>query len=72
MTCWRSTFPGLAPPPPRHDRTPTVSALTDAIEAELDRTGVDRVHVAGNPLGGWIALELARRGRARSAVALSP
>ena len=65
-------LPGFGTTPPLRDRTPTVAALTDAIEAELDRTGVDRVHVAGNSLGGWIALELARRGRTRSAVALSP
>ena len=31
-----------------------------------------RPHVAGNSLGGWIALELARRGRARTVVAFSP
>jgi len=65
-------IPGFGTAPPLPDRTPTVAALTDAIEAELDRTGLDRVHVAGNSLGGWIALELARRGRAMSAVALSP
>jgi pimeloyl-ACP methyl ester carboxylesterase len=65
-------LPGFGTAPPLRDRAPTVAALTDAIEAELDRTGRDRVHVAGNSLGGWIALELARRGRARSAVALSP
>jgi pimeloyl-ACP methyl ester carboxylesterase len=46
--------------------------LADGIEAELDRSSLDRVPVAGNSLGGWIALELARRGRATSAVALSP
>jgi pimeloyl-ACP methyl ester carboxylesterase len=65
-------LPGFGTAPPLRDRAPTVAALTDAIEAELDRTGLDRVHVVGNSLGGWIALELARRGRARSAVALSP
>jgi pimeloyl-ACP methyl ester carboxylesterase len=65
-------LPGFGATPPLHDGTPTVDALTDAVEAELDRTGLDRVHVAGNSLGGWIALELARRGRARSAVAFSP
>jgi pimeloyl-ACP methyl ester carboxylesterase len=51
---------------------PTVSALTDAVEGELDRGGLGEIHVAGNSLGGWIALELARRGRARSVVALAP
>lgn len=64
--------PGFGTTPPLHDRTPTVAALTDAIETELDQTGLESVHVASNSLGGWIALQLARRGRARSAVALSP
>ncbi|WP_202977900.1 hypothetical protein [Nocardioides daphniae] len=30
------------------------------------------MHVAGNSLGGWMGIELARRGRARSVCALSP
>ena len=34
--------------------------------------GLDRPHVAGNSLGGGIALELARRGAVASATALSP
>ena len=50
----------------------SLAALVDAVEAELDSLGLDRVHVAGNSLGGWIALELARRGRARSVIAFSP
>jgi pimeloyl-ACP methyl ester carboxylesterase len=65
-------LPGFGTAPSLPDRTPTVPALTDAVEAELDRAELDRVHVAGNSLGGWIALELARRGRARSVVAISP
>ena len=65
-------IPGFGAAPPLPDRAPTVDALTDAVEAELDRTGLDRFHIAGNSLGGWIALELARRGRASSAVAFSP
>src|ERR1700757_3460718 len=51
---------------------PSVEALVDGIEAELDRMGFERVHIAGNSLGGWIGIELARRGRARSLVLLSP
>ena len=51
---------------------PSVEALVDGIEAELDRMGLDKVHVAGNSLGGWIGIELARRGRAQSLVLLSP
>jgi pimeloyl-ACP methyl ester carboxylesterase len=51
---------------------PSVEALVDGIEAELDRLGLDKVHIAGNSLGGWIGIELARRGRAESLVLISP
>jgi pimeloyl-ACP methyl ester carboxylesterase len=51
---------------------PSLEALVDGVEAELDRLGLDKVHIAGNSLGGWISLELARRGRARSVVVFSP
>ena len=47
---------------------PTVAALAAAVE-EL---GVERPHVAGNSLGGGIALELGRRGWAGSVCAISP
>jgi pimeloyl-ACP methyl ester carboxylesterase len=41
--------------------------------AELLREiGIDRVHVAGNSLGGWVALELALRGAVLSATAIAP
>jgi len=51
---------------------PSLDALVDGVEAELDRLGLDKVHIAGNSLGGWTSLELARRGRARSVVVFSP
>jgi pimeloyl-ACP methyl ester carboxylesterase len=51
---------------------PSVNALVDAVERELDAAGFDTAHMIGNSLGGWIALELAARGRARSVVALAP
>jgi pimeloyl-ACP methyl ester carboxylesterase len=54
------------------DGRPTIGALTDALEADLDARGLDTVHVYGNSLGGRLALELARRGRARSVVAVAP
>ena len=38
----------------------------------MDEAGFDRAVLCGNSLGGWIALELARRGRATSVVAISP
>src|SRR3954451_18599286 len=47
----------------------SVAALVDALEAQLDDQGIHRAHIVGNSLGGWLALELARRGRARSVVA---
>ncbi|MGY1710169.1 alpha/beta fold hydrolase [Geodermatophilus sp. SYSU D00758] len=51
---------------------PTVPAIADAVERTLDEEGVGRVHVLGNSLGARIALELARRGRAVSVVAIAP
>lgn len=50
----------------------SVAALADAVERDMDAAGLQSAHIAGNSLGGWIALELASRGRARSVVALSP
>ncbi len=51
---------------------PTVGALADGVERAIDAAGFETAHVCGNSLGGWIALELARRGRATSVVAISP
>src|SRR5699024_1169858 len=47
-------------------------AIGDAIVADLDAHGLDRVHVLGNSLGGRLAIDLAVRDRALSVVALSP
>jgi pimeloyl-ACP methyl ester carboxylesterase len=51
---------------------PTVPAYADAFEWFFAEIGLERPHVAGNSMGGAIALELARRRAIRSAVALSP
>ncbi|WP_448612572.1 alpha/beta fold hydrolase [Modestobacter sp. URMC 112] len=51
---------------------PGVPALTDALERELDRQQVGATHVLGVSLGGRLGLELARRQRARSVVAIAP
>ena len=57
----------------RHLRhRPTVAAITDAVEHTLDAEGLGTVHVLGNSLGARVALELARRGRARAVVAIAP
>lgn len=42
------------------------SVLADHVERQLDRLGWDSAHLVGNSLGGWVAFELERRGRARS------
>lgn len=51
---------------------PTVQALARAVAAWWTDLGLERPHVAGNSLGGGIALELARIGAVASAAALSP
>ncbi|WP_280245098.1 alpha/beta fold hydrolase [Nocardia abscessus] len=53
-------------------RPARVEHLVDDIERRLDALGLRRVHIAGNSLGGWMAIELARRGRAETVCALSP
>jgi pimeloyl-ACP methyl ester carboxylesterase len=46
--------------------------LAGPVEAELDARGWETAHLVGNSLGGYLALRLAERGRARSVVALAP
>ncbi len=54
------------------EEAPTVEALARALVAWWGELGIARPHVAGNSLGGGIALELARTGAVASATALSP
>lgn len=49
-----------------------VRTVAGALVALCSELGVERPHVAGNSLGGLLALELGRTGRARSVTALSP
>lgn len=84
---WRTTIPllephhdvlavtlaghfGGAPLPP--GAPPSVETLVDGVERDMDAAGWATAHVAGGSLGGWVALELGRRGRARSVVAIAP
>ncbi|HZZ97043.1 MAG TPA: alpha/beta fold hydrolase [Jatrophihabitantaceae bacterium] len=55
-----------------HDGRPVEDVLRDEFKAFLDDQGLDRPHVAGNSLGGRIALEAGANGHARSVTALSP
>jgi pimeloyl-ACP methyl ester carboxylesterase len=66
-------LPGFGDSPMPPPGTPAgIDSLTELTARFLDRLGLDRPHVAGNSLGGWIALELAKRDRVRSVTALSP
>ncbi len=46
--------------------------IADAIERAMDEAGFATAHIVGNSLGGYVALQLAARGRADSVVALAP
>lgn len=54
------------------DLEPTVHGYADAFERFFGELGLRRPHVAGNSMGGGIALELARRGAVSSATAIAP
>ncbi|OJZ71310.1 alpha/beta hydrolase [Mycobacterium paraffinicum] len=58
--------------PPVQRRPVTIWDVIDATELYLDQQGLKRPHLAGNSMGGFVALELARRGRAASVAAFSP
>jgi pimeloyl-ACP methyl ester carboxylesterase len=66
-------LPGFGESPPLNgDGPPTPEALARKVGELLHGLGVDRPHVAGNSLGGWVALELAADDRVRSVTAISP
>lgn len=86
--CWRPVLPELvarfeviAPTLHGHDGGPELppggpahspAEAADHLESMLDELGVGKAHIAGNSMGGALALELAKRGRALSVVAISP
>jgi pimeloyl-ACP methyl ester carboxylesterase len=66
-------LPGFGRSPSLPEGTePTPQALADAVERAMEDACFEQAVLCGNSLGGWIALELARRGRAISVVAISP
>ena len=48
------------------------AVLADHVERQLDALGWDTAHIVGNSLGGWVAFELERRGRARTVTGIAP
>ncbi len=82
---WDLVLPSLerrhdvfAPTLPGHAGGPALapelsdSGLADAVERMLDDAGIDRAHLVGSSLGGYVALQLAARDRAHSVIALAP
>jgi pimeloyl-ACP methyl ester carboxylesterase len=70
IACDLPGFGRSDPLPPGVD--PTIPAYVDAVSRWLGEAGLQRPHVAGNSMGGAIALELAARDEVASATALSP
>jgi pimeloyl-ACP methyl ester carboxylesterase len=59
-------------PPLKANGTNAILQMADEVEALIGSLGLDRPHVAGNSLGGGLALVLASRGVVASATGLSP
>ena len=57
---------------PELDAELSDDTLAVAVERAMDEAGVPTAHLVGNSLGGYTALRLAARGRARTVVALAP
>jgi pimeloyl-ACP methyl ester carboxylesterase len=63
-------LPGFGGSPPVDGASP--GALGATVSAWLTARGIERPHVAGNSLGGWVALEMAAAGCAASVTAIAP
>src|SRR6202040_1034497 len=68
----------FAPTMPGHNGGPKAKwfldtpTLADHVEQQMDALGWPAAHIVGNSLGGWVAFELERRGRARTLTAIAP
>jgi pimeloyl-ACP methyl ester carboxylesterase len=66
-------LPGFGATPPLAAQVePSAANLAAAVHEHCLRLGLERPHVAGNSLGGWVALEMGRAGWAASVTAISP
>jgi pimeloyl-ACP methyl ester carboxylesterase len=58
--------------PPAQRRPATIRDVVDWAESYLDEQDLQHPHLVGHSMGGFVAIELARRGRAATVCALSP
>jgi pimeloyl-ACP methyl ester carboxylesterase len=65
------TLAGHAGGPPIEGEV-NADVLAGEVERAMDAAGFETAHLVGNSLGGFVALQLAERGRARSVVAFAP
>ncbi|HWA54849.1 MAG TPA: alpha/beta fold hydrolase [Solirubrobacterales bacterium] len=66
-------LPGFGATPPLAAQVePSAANLAAAVHERCLQLGIERPHVAGNSLGGWVALEMGRAGWAASVTAISP
>jgi pimeloyl-ACP methyl ester carboxylesterase len=65
------TLAGHAGGPPL-DGELSEATIADELERAMDDAGFETAHIVGNSLGGYLAFQLAERGRARTVVALAP
>ena len=84
--CWELILPALeaehdvlAPTLAGHAGGPAIGADEDpeeailaGVERAMDEAGFETANIAGNSLGGWVALKLAARGRAARSPPLAP
>lgn len=61
---------GGAPEPVRAEGS-IIDVLVDGVERDMDEAGWSTAHVVGTSLGGFLALQLAKRGRARTCTAMA-
>lgn len=64
-------MPGFGESPMLRE-SPTPWAMARAMGRMCDELGLENPHVAGNSLGGWVAIEMAKRDVASSLCLLSP
>ncbi|WP_063757799.1 alpha/beta fold hydrolase [Streptomyces fulvoviolaceus] len=65
-------FPGFGDSPSDARADGSIEAYATCIEELIAELGIQHPHVVGNSMGGAVALELGRRGVARSVVAFAP